>query len=286
MVLGRDRHTDHGITRDLEALKRVGFGSAVIYEQVFTNRPEALRSLSPEWMARVRFAASECARLGLALDINAGSGYVAGGPWITPELGMQRLVASEFQIPGGRTFSGRLPQPPTKLGFYKDVAVLAYPSPAENETLSDSPRYSSEPVGLDLGLLFDPEATKQVRISPAPGGGPVLIEIDHGRSFTARSLTFSQRPNSKALVIATQMPGNWSDDFYGQNMRLDPPIGALESSSDGAHWEQVCVLPAIGYLQDSWDQLTLAFPASSCGLTHKAEVAHSIFQQLTVPRTP
>jgi hypothetical protein len=233
----------------------------VIYEQVFTDRPDALRSLSPEWMACVRFAASECARRGLTLDINAGSGYIAGGPCITPELGMQRLVASELQIQGGRTFAASLPLPPTKLGFYKDVAVLAYPSPAGNETVLDSPRYSSEPAGLDLGLLFDPEATKQVRISPVPGGRPVLIEIDYGRSFTARSLTYSQRHNSKALVIATQMPGNWSDDFYGQSMRLDPPIGGLDSSSNGATWEQVCELPAIGYLQDSWSQLTLALPA-------------------------
>lgn len=50
--------TDHGITQDLEALKRVGFGGVVIYEQVFTDRPDALKSLSPEWMARIRFAAA------------------------------------------------------------------------------------------------------------------------------------------------------------------------------------------------------------------------------------
>ncbi len=56
--------TDHGITQDLEALKRVGFGGVVIYEQTFVDREEALKSLSPEWLARFRFAAAECARLG------------------------------------------------------------------------------------------------------------------------------------------------------------------------------------------------------------------------------
>jgi hypothetical protein len=253
--------TDHGITQDLEALKRVGFGTAVIYEQVFTDRPDALKSLSSEWMARVRFAAAECARLGLTLEINVGSGYVAGGPWITPELGMQRLVASELQVPGGRKFSGRLPQPPTRLGFYKDVAVLAYSSPAGDEALPVAPRYSSEPAGLDLGLLFDPESTRQVRIPTAPGGRPVLIQIDYGRSFTARSLTVTQRASTKGLVIATEMPGNWSDDFYGQGMHIDPPVGALESSTDGTVWEKICILPAIGYRQDSWNQFTYAFPA-------------------------
>ena len=32
---GESVTTDHGITQDLEALKRVGFGGVVIYEQVF-----------------------------------------------------------------------------------------------------------------------------------------------------------------------------------------------------------------------------------------------------------
>ena len=87
--------TKDGITADLEAMKRVGFGGAVIYEQLFTDRPDAIRSLTPEWLARVRFAAAEAARLGMVLEVNFASGYVSGGPWITPELGMQRLVASE-----------------------------------------------------------------------------------------------------------------------------------------------------------------------------------------------
>ena len=127
---GESVTTDHGITKDLEALKRVGFGGVVLYEQVFADRADALKSLSPEWLARVRFAAAECARLGLTLEVNASDGYVAGGPWITPELAMQRLVASETNVDGGRTIAEVLPLPETRLNFYRDVAVLAYPTPA------------------------------------------------------------------------------------------------------------------------------------------------------------
>ena len=132
---GESVTTEHGITQDLEALKRVGFGGVVIYEQVFADKPDALKSLSPEWLARFRFAAAECARLGMTLEVNVSSGFVAGGPWITPELGMQRLVASETVVDGGKTISLRLPQPPTKLDYYRDVAVLAYPTPAGGEPL-------------------------------------------------------------------------------------------------------------------------------------------------------
>jgi hypothetical protein len=85
--------TDHGITQDLEALKRVGLGGVVIYEQVFADAPDALKSLSPEWLARVRFAAAECARLGMTLELNACSDYFAGGPRSTT-LQFSRIIFS------------------------------------------------------------------------------------------------------------------------------------------------------------------------------------------------
>lgn len=51
-------------------MRRVGWGGVVLYEQVFTDAPDALKSFSPEFMARVQFTAAECARLGLSLEVN------------------------------------------------------------------------------------------------------------------------------------------------------------------------------------------------------------------------
>ena len=258
---GESVTTDHGITQDLEALKRVGFGGVVIYEQVFTNSPDALISLSPAFMGRVRFAAAECARLGMTLEVNSGPGYVAGGPWISPALGMQRLVASELQIEGGHRFSGSLPQPPTKMGYYREVAVLAYPSPAGNEPVP-SPTRTSEPAGLDLATMFDP-AGKKVRIPPLAAGRSTYIQCDYGTPFTARSLSYAMRPNSKGLIVATQVPGNWHNDNYGQGVHPHPPIGQLEASPDGIHWDTVCPLPQLGFQLDGRERQTLAFPAKT-----------------------
>lgn len=259
---GESVTTDFGITKDLESFKRVGFGGVVLYEQVFIDAPDALKSLSPEFLGRVRFAAAECARLGLSLEVNSSNGYVAGGPWITPALGMQRLVGSEITVEGGRPVSERLPQPPTKLDYYSEVAVLAYPARAE-PSLPSRPVYSSNATALNLEALFDTASTERVRISAQASGEPVYITIDHGQPFTARSLTYSQRPNSKALVIATQMPGNWTDNFYGQGMRLNAPLGWLESSDDGVTWTKIRQLPATGYQHDSWPQRTVSFPAKT-----------------------
>ena len=258
---GESVTTDHGITQDLESLKRVGFGGVVIYEQVFADAPDALKSLSPEFMARVRFAAAECARLHLTLEVNTCSGYVAGGPWITPALGMQRLVSSELQIEGGQKFSGVLPQPPTKLGFYQDVAVLAFPSPAGDEPHPSPPGLTSTPAVPALDHLFDQSGREQVEISPPSANQPVLIQMDYGHPFTARSLSYSVRPVSKAPVIVTEQPGNWSDNPSEPGKPPIPPIGELESSNDGVQWQRVCAVPGRGYRQDGWILQTTAFPA-------------------------
>ena len=260
---GESVTTDHGITQDLEALKRVGFGGVVIYEQVFADAPDALKSLSPEFMTRVRFAAAECARLHMTLEVNTCSGYVAGGPWITPALGMQRLVSSEMQVEGGQKFSGLLPQPPTKLDFYQDVAVVAFPSRAGDEPHDAQPALTSTPAVPNLTQIFDPPATGRGEIAPAPSGQPVLIQLDYGHAFTARSMSYSAVPISKAPVIVTQQPGSWSDDPFEPGKKPIPPIGQLESSNDGTQWQKVCDLPGRGYRQDGWILQTTAFPAVS-----------------------
>lgn len=261
---GESLTTDHGITRDLEAMKRAGLGGVVLYEQVFSDPPDALKSLSQDWLARFRFAASECARLGMTLDVNVSGGFVAGGPWITPELGMQRLVASEVVVEGGRRLHLNVPAPAARLGYYRDVALLAYPTPASGD-LSErlEPKITSEPSAVDVKTLFDVSRSTRVRISAPSDAGPVVIQLDYGAPFTARSLTYQQRPNSKALVIATQIATSWADDFYGENMRLNPAIGWLEASVDGREWRQICELPAVGYQHDSWTQRTLAFSATT-----------------------
>ncbi len=261
---GESITTDHGITQDLESLKRVGFGGAVIYEQVFANSPDALKSLSPEWLARVRFAAAECARLNLTLEVNVSDGYVAGGPWITPALGMQRLVASEIAIEGGRPVSMVLPQPPTKLNYYRDVAVLAYPTPAGGEPDAvPTPVCTSEPAKINLKQLFSNDGRTMAPIEPPKDGQPVVVQLDYGRPCTLRSVTYSSHNHSKALVIATEVPSSWADNAYGQGVEPIPPIGRLEASDDGQIWRTVCELPAMGYRQDSWHQQTVAFPAAT-----------------------
>lgn len=256
---GESITTENGITKDLEAMKRVGFGGVVLYEQVFIDAPDALKSLSPEWMAKVRFAAAECARLGMRLEVNTSNGYVAGGPWITPDLGMQRLVSSETNVAGGKKLSIKLEQPPTKLNYYKDVAVMAFPTPANH--ILPAPKFSSVPQVADLEKMFEYGTSTKVRVKPSPLH--VMVLLDYGQPVTARSITYALRAGSKALIIATQVQGNWSSNFYGENMTAIPNIGELEASTDNVHWKTLRQLPGRGYQFEGWDKQTLSFPATT-----------------------
>src|SRR5262245_30848328 len=78
--------TADGITRDLEALARVGVGGVHMFD-VGCGLPQGpARTLGPEWTAMIRHAAAECGRLGLSLTLHNCPGWSSsGGPWITPE---------------------------------------------------------------------------------------------------------------------------------------------------------------------------------------------------------
>ena len=125
--------TKAGITADLESMSRVGIAGADIINvanKSIVNIPAGpVDYLSPEWLDLVRFSATEADRLGLKLGLANSAGWSGtGGPWVTPANSMKKVVWSETNIAGGAARSIQLAQPPTKLDFYRDVAVLAFPA--------------------------------------------------------------------------------------------------------------------------------------------------------------
>lgn len=122
---GETETTKEGITADLEAFKRAGVGGVVYYDQVHGKGKGAFPVMSTPWWQMFKFSAAEAHRLGLSFEANISDGYVAGGPWITPDYAMKRIVATETLVKGGKVTSV-LPVPESKLGF-KQVAVVAVP---------------------------------------------------------------------------------------------------------------------------------------------------------------
>jgi len=123
--------TKAGITADLEAMKQIGLGGATVVN-VDCGIPRGnVPFMSAEWREHFKFAVQEADRLGLKLCVENCAGWSSsGGPWNTVTNAMQRLTSSETHVQGPAAFDAVLSQPATTLGYYRDIAVLAFKSPA------------------------------------------------------------------------------------------------------------------------------------------------------------
>lgn len=121
--------TKEGITADLEAMKRVGIGGVLIME-VDQGAPYGpVDFMSDQWRELFKHVDSEANRLGLQVNMNNDAGWNgSGGPWIKPENSMQKVVWTEITLQGSQHYDAAIAQPETVAGFYKDIAVLAFPS--------------------------------------------------------------------------------------------------------------------------------------------------------------
>ena len=168
-----------GITADLEAMKRVGIGGAQILNVAPGNPPGPVKFDSPAWWDAMRFAARECDRLGLELTVADCAGWSeSGGTWVTPEQSMQKLTWSETDVTGPAKFSEKLPQPPTEKDFYRDVRVLAFPTPAgEAVSMSDQkPKVTCSADGADVSKLIDGKRDTRVEFDVPTANKPQWIQ--------------------------------------------------------------------------------------------------------------
>lgn len=121
--------TEEGITADLEAMRKVGIGSATILD-ITSGLPKGpVKTLSPRWYELVNHAVKEAERLGMEITVHNCPGWSSsGGPWIKPEDAMKEIAWTQTAVKGGGEVNIKLPKAQGKLGFYKDIAVVAYPS--------------------------------------------------------------------------------------------------------------------------------------------------------------
>ncbi|MEI6604519.1 MAG: glycosyl hydrolase, partial [Verrucomicrobiota bacterium] len=138
-----------GITADLEAMKRIGLGGAQIFN--VSDVPEGpVVFMSPQWLELMKHAASEAGRLGLDLGFHNCAGWTSsGGPWISPEHAMQTVVTSEARVSGPLHFEAALPQPRSEQGFYRDISVLAFPTPRDDAKRTDTFKHKAGFGGSD-----------------------------------------------------------------------------------------------------------------------------------------
>ena len=125
--------TEATITRDLEEMKKKGYGGALLVDANGANQngndnvPAGPEFGSSEWTALYAHALKEADRLGLEVTLNITSGWNLGGPWVQPEQASKLLTWSRTVVKAGSTDPVRIALPLAKNGFYRQIAVLAYP---------------------------------------------------------------------------------------------------------------------------------------------------------------
>ena len=122
-----------GIKADLQAMKDVGLGGCYLMPIRGTEeKPEyqgEVQQLTPMFWEMVDYALAQAYSLGLDMGVHVCDGFaLAGGPWISPQESMQKVVSMSTNITGGTGKRYILMQPTGYEGYYEDIACFAIPS--------------------------------------------------------------------------------------------------------------------------------------------------------------
>jgi hypothetical protein len=232
--------TKEGITKDLEWMKRAGiagFHLADVASGSGQEVPTKINFGTPEWFDTVKHAASEAKRLSLEMTIFSSPGWSeTGGPWVTPQRGMQRLVWTETIVEGGRNFSGKLEQPPANIGFYADSKVIAFKTPAGEQNIADlKPKVTASGVNVDPAGMLD--NSRQTFSTVATGtDGVAWVQFEFGNPIEAQAVTIGARAG-----------------------RAGVPLGRVMASDDGKTFRTIVSLPGTQLYRQSAYR-TYAFP--------------------------
>ncbi|HEU5340814.1 glycosyl hydrolase [Edaphobacter sp.] len=127
-------HTDKAtITRDLTEMKRKGYGGVLLVDANGANQngnasvPAGPEFGSPAWRELYLHALRTANNLGLEVTLNITSGWNLGGPDVRPEEASKLLTWSRTPMLAGDSGKVVLARPAIRNGFFRQIAVLAYP---------------------------------------------------------------------------------------------------------------------------------------------------------------
>ena len=206
--------TEDGIRKDIEWFNSVGLGGFHVFDISFDDQkivPQRLAYMSEEWNRHLSIAVRMADSLGMDVAVPGSPGFSStGGPWVTPEDAMKKIVWREMEITGGKRFNGKLPAPYTCTGkfqnygvksqgmyssgpigteHYQDIAVLAVKLPDTYRTLSElGARVSSSGGNFTLEQLSNGDYSDNGKL-PASRSGFAWIQYEFPQPQTISALS-------------------------------------------------------------------------------------------------
>ncbi|OQP66395.1 DNA-binding protein [Niastella vici] len=223
-----------GITADLEAMKSNGIGGAYMVfikgaDSVPLINPPA-QQLTPHWWSLVKFAMQEAKRLNLQLGLHMSDGFaLAGGPWIKPEMSMQRVVSTKIYTAGKKTFNDILPQPESNENYYRDIAVFAYPTMIK-KSIADTalvPVVTSSVMGISPQFLTDKRSRQSFK-----SDSTCWIQYTYLKPFTCRSIVIKTGGNNYSSRRLKILVSNDGKQFHEIERMQSPRHGWQDTDAD------------------------------------------------------
>ena len=182
-----DHISKEGITKDLEAMAKVGIGEALIGNIDEIKQKGKVKALTEEWFLMIDHAIREGKRTGVNIGLFNSPGWSqSGGPWNKPENSMRYLTMSELKVKGPQKLSVKLTAPTVQ---FQDVAVVAYSVPANdaNYLSNDNAIITCSPETENINVWFDGNQGAETYI-PNSVSTTFTLNFSQLQPYTVRSL--------------------------------------------------------------------------------------------------
>lgn len=175
------------LTYNLEAFAQKGFGGVEITPIYGVQGGEAneIDYLSPQWMEMLRHTLAEGERLGVAIDMNNGTGWPFGGPQVGYEHAAQKFIIERWPLAAEEPFKHPVqPSDPKQQDVAKLVVVKAIAGDRQiditdrvdpnNRLLWSAPDSAS----WTIYALFSGRTRQKVKRAAPGGAGLVMNHYD------------------------------------------------------------------------------------------------------------
>jgi hypothetical protein len=219
--------TADGITRDLEALSQAGIGGVLNYNAGIAIPKGPVGYFSDKWFELLQHTVNEAERLGLEYSMHNCPGWSSsGGPWVTPEMSMQKVVWTETMVHGGKMIAQKLPQPLSTNNYYRDTFVVAFPS-FPGEDVSWKEKIKSATTNKGVAPIDDFVSGKGIFLEKSSSSnGFLLLQFEEPLSFETVLLNAISNEAGEEVI-------NSVGPF------------TLESADDGKTFTKIGVIPRV-----------------------------------------
>ena len=270
--------SEAGVKADLQAMKDVGLGGCYLMPiRGAVERPEyqgTADALSDNFWHMIDVALVQADSLGLDMGIHVCDGFaLAGGPWISPEESMQKVVFCDTVVAGGR-HQFIMTKPLHYENYYEDICAYAIPIRGERLEVKDERLTCSPEVTLNAKGVLCADEPCWIQYAFDESALVRNIEIEpSGTNIQCQRLLVKASDDGvifhtvKQLVPPRQ---GWQNTGYRTTFSIPPtkaryfrfewtPVGSEPGAEDldAAKWKPVLRLKHIRFsswpLMDNWE---------------------------------